>query len=251
MTTITERDEWLCARRELLEREKELTRLRDELAQRRRALPWVRVEKEYRFEAVDGTRTLAELFDGRSQLIVYHFMFGPDWTEGCSRCSFWADNFDGALAHLGQRDVTMICASRAPLEALEAYKRRMGWSFPWVSSAGTDFNVDFGVSFTPEQQISGAQYNFRHTDHLGEERPGLSVFTLRDGVVYHTYACYARGLDAINGAYQLLDLTPKGRDEDDLPATMAWVRRHDAYEDRRPNAANSTFRRTRTGSSKG
>jgi len=225
------RDEWLLARHELLEREKELTHLRDELARQRRELPWVRVGKTYNFESEDGARTLKELFDGRSQLIVYHFMFGPEWTEGCPSCSFWADTFDGAIVHLNHRDVTMLCVSRAPLETIEAYKRRMGWTFEWVSSLRSDFNFDFGVSFTEEQRSTGAEYNFRPVDKPGEERPGLSAFALEDGVVYHTYSCYARGLDAINGAYQLLDLAPKGRDEDDLPWPMAWVRRHDVYED--------------------
>ena len=175
--------------------------------------------------------TLKELLDGRSQLLVYHFMFGPKWTEGCPSCSFWADTFDGAIVHLNHRDVTMLCVSRAPLETIEAYKRRMGWSFPWVSSLGSDFNFDFGVSFAEEQRATGAEYNFRQVDEPGEESPGLSAFALADGVVYHTYSCYARGLDAINGAYQLLDLAPKGRDEDDLPRPMAWVRRHDTNED--------------------
>ena len=225
------RDEWLRARHELLRREKKLTHLRDELARQRRELPWVRVDKTYSFEAKDGTRTLRELFDGRSQLIVYHFMLGPEWTEGCPSCSFWADTFDGAIVHLNHRDVTMLCVSRALLETIEVYKRRMGWTFPWVSSLRSDFNFDFGVSFTEEQRSLGAEYNFRPIDKPGEELAGLSAFALEDGVVYHTYSCYARGLDAINGAYQLLDLAPKGRDEDDLPWPMAWVRRHDVYED--------------------
>lgn len=225
------RDEWLLARRELLEREKELTRLRDELARQRRRLPWVRAEDAYTLETEAGTKTLGELFEGRSQLIVYHFMFGPDWTEGCPVCSFWADGFDRAIVHLNQRDITMVCVSRAPLGRLQAYKRRMGWGFPWVSSLRSDFNFDFGVSFTQEEQANGAEYNFRPADNPGEERAGLSVFALQDGVVYRTYSCYARGLDAVNGAYQLLDLAPRGRDEDHLPSPMAWVRRHDEYAD--------------------
>jgi predicted dithiol-disulfide oxidoreductase (DUF899 family) len=229
---IGTRDDWLAARRELLEREKALTRVSDELARQRRALPWARIDKQYSFETGEGTRTLAELFDGRSQLLVYHFMFGPDWTEGCKSCSFWADTFDGAIVHLGQRDVTMLCVSRAPLARLEAYKARMGWSFPWVSSLGSDFNFDFGVSFTEEQRADGAEYNFRWIEQpWGDELPGLSAFALEDGVVYHTYSCYARGLDAINGAYQLLDRAPGGRDEDGLAYTMSWLRRHDEYED--------------------
>jgi predicted dithiol-disulfide oxidoreductase (DUF899 family) len=225
------REEWLLGRRELLEREKELTRLRDELARRRRELPWVRVDEEYRFGTNEGTKTLRELFDGRSQLLVYHFMLGPEWTEGCPSCSFWADSFDGAIVHLEHRDVTMLCVSRAPLEAIEAYRRRMGWSFRWVSSLESDFNFDFGVSFTEEQRSQGGEYNYRQIEKPAEEMPGLSAFALEEGVVYHTYSCYGRGLDAINSAYQLLDLCPKGRDEGDLPWPMAWVRRHDAYEE--------------------
>jgi predicted dithiol-disulfide oxidoreductase (DUF899 family) len=224
------REEWLAARKELLQQEKELTQRRDELARQRRQLPWVPVDKQYKFETNEGTRALSELFAGRSQLLVYHFMFGPEWTEGCPTCSFWADTFDGTIIHLDHRHVTMLCVSRAPLETIEAYKRRMGWSFPWVSSLGSDFNFDFGVSFTEEQRTTGAEYNFRQVDEPGEETPGLSAFALEDGIVYHTYSCYARGLDAINSAYQLLDLVPNGRDEDDLSRPTAWVRRHDTYE---------------------
>jgi predicted dithiol-disulfide oxidoreductase (DUF899 family) len=226
---VATRAEWLAARRELLEREKQLTRLSDELARQRRELPWVPVEKPYTFETDDGPRTLAELFDGRSQLLVYHFMFGPGWAEGCPSCSFWADSFDGAIQHLEHRDVTMVCASRAPLATLQAYKRRMGWTFAWVSSLGSDFNFDYGVSFTEEQRAAGAEYNFRRIDLPYEEMPGLSAFALLDGVVHHTYSSYSRGLEALNSAYGLLDLAPRGRDEDDLPWPMAWVRRHDAY----------------------
>lgn len=228
--TVGTREAWLAARKELLQREKELTQGRDELARQRRQLPWVPLEKRYNFETNEGTRALSELFAGRSQLLVYHFMLGPEWTEGCRSCSFWADTFDGAIVHLEHRDATMICVSRAPLETIEAYKRRMGWSFRWVSSLHSDFNFDFGVSFTEEQRATGADYNFRPVEKPGEERPGLSAFALEHGVVYHTYSCYARGLDAINSAYHLLDLAPKGRDEDDLPSPMAWVRRHDTYE---------------------
>jgi predicted dithiol-disulfide oxidoreductase (DUF899 family) len=227
------REEWLAARRELLEREKELTRRSDEVARQRRELPWVRVDKPYSFETDEGTKTLAELFEGRSQLLVYHFMFGPDWTEGCPGCSFMADHLDGPIVHLNQREVTMLCVSRAPLAKLQAYKRRMGWTFPWVSSLGGDFNFDFGVSFTEEQQADGPEYNFRSVGddarYRSEELPGLSAFALEDGVVYHTYSCYARGLDALLGAYQLLDRAPKGRDEGDPP--QDWIRRHDDYED--------------------
>jgi predicted dithiol-disulfide oxidoreductase (DUF899 family) len=230
--TLATRAQWLAERRALLEREKELTRLRDELAEERRRLPWVPVEKHYEFDTPDGVRTLAELFDGRSQLLVYHFMFGPDWTEGCPSCSFWADSFDGAVLHLRHRDVTMIAVSRAPLDALLAYRERMGWSFAWVSSLRNDFNFDYGVSFTESQRAGGAEYNYRLVEKPGEERPGLSAFAIgEDGTVYHTYSCYARGLDPINSAYQLLDLAPKGRDEGGLPWPMAWVRRHDAYDD--------------------
>jgi predicted dithiol-disulfide oxidoreductase (DUF899 family) len=247
------REEWRAARLQLLEREKELTRRSDELARQRRELPWVAIEKEYSFETDDGTKTLAELFDGRSQLIVYHFMFGPEYTAGCPTCSSAADTFDGAIVHLNARDVTMICASRAPLEKLEAYKRRMGWSFRWVSSLGTDFNFDFGVSFTEEQQREGAEYNYRSvemksvveagvasdqiagladavgTDLAGylTELPGLSAFALADGVVYHTYSCYARGGEFLLGYYPILDRAPKGRNEGDPPEN--WIRRHDEY----------------------
>jgi predicted dithiol-disulfide oxidoreductase (DUF899 family) len=250
------REEWLAARKELLEREKELTRRSDELARQRRELPWVRVEKEYRFETDEGTKTLAELFDGRSQLLVYHFMFGPEYTAGCPVCSCVADCFAGFGVHLNHHDVTMLCVSRAPLEKLQAYKRRMGWQFPWVSSLGSDFNFDFNVSFTEEQQRTGIEYNFRTlwaedlkplleadagpiaeiaamvgTDPAGytREAPGMSAFELSDGVVYHTYSAYARGLDGLWGIYQWLDRAPKGRNEGDPP--QPWMRRHDEYED--------------------
>jgi predicted dithiol-disulfide oxidoreductase (DUF899 family) len=227
------REEWLAASRELLAEEKELTRRSDGLARRRRELPWVRIEKEYRFETTEGTKTLAELFDGRSQLLVYHFMFGPDWTEGCDGCSLLADHFDGPLVHLNQRDVTLVCVSRAPLEKLQAYKRRMAWTFPWVSSLGSDFNFDFGVSFTEEQRRNGGEYNFRRVEGggLGEEEPGMSAFALEDGVVYHTYSFFARGGDALMTVYQLLDRAPNGRDEDDLDFPQEWWRRRDEYEE--------------------
>ena len=224
---VASRQEWLAARLELLDKEKEFTRLRDELSERRRALPRVRLEKEYVFDGPEGKRTLEELFAGRSQLIVYHFMFDPDWDEGCPNCSFWADGFDGAPQHLAHRDATMVLISRAPIEKLIAYRTRMGWRIPWFSSSGNEFNFDFGASFTED---GGGTYNFR--DHHGRgEAPGLSVFLKADdGSIYHTYSCYARGLDMINVTYQLLDLTPKGRDEDGLPWPMDWVRRHDAYD---------------------
>jgi predicted dithiol-disulfide oxidoreductase (DUF899 family) len=234
------RDEWLVARKELLEREKELTRRNDELARQRRELPWVRVDKEYRFETDDGTKTLAELFDGRSQLLVYHFMFGPEYTAGCPVCSSAADTFDGAVAHLKARDVTFLCVSRAPLERLQAYKRRMGWSFPWVSSLGTDFNFDFDVSQTEEQLAPFLEADVPPivaqlaaacgTDLAGylAEGPGLSAFMLSDDVVYHTYSTYARGLEPLMGFYPLLDRVSKGRDEHDQ--SEFWIRRHDEYE---------------------
>jgi predicted dithiol-disulfide oxidoreductase (DUF899 family) len=230
--TIGTREEWTAARVDLLAREKELNRLRDELAEQRRRLPWVPVDKEYRFDGPAGPRSLRELFDGRSQLLVYHFMFGPDWTEGCQSCSFWADSFDGIGVHLAHRDVTLVCVARASYEQLAVYRDRMGWSLPWYSSSASDFNFDFGVSFTADQQERGGTYNFTHQEHPYEEMPGLSAFvTDLTGAVFHTYSTYSRGLDPINSAYQLLDLGPKGRDEADLQWPMAWLRRHDAYDD--------------------
>jgi predicted dithiol-disulfide oxidoreductase (DUF899 family) len=237
-------DEHLAARLELLAAEKELTRRGDEVARMRRALPWVAVEKEYVFDTDGGDKTLRELFDGRSQLLVYHFMFGPEWNEGCPVCSYWADNFDGGIVHLKYRDVTMLCASRAPIERLQAYKRRMGWSFPWVSSGRSEFNYDYGVSVPgldagasqPEMERPGPEtpnlpaYNFTKKP-FGAENPGLSAFALENGIVYHTYSCYARGLDAFNAANQLLDRAPHGRDEDTLPVPIMWLRRHDEYKD--------------------
>ena len=227
--TIGTRDEWLAARLELLESEKELNRRRDELAVKRRALPWVPVEPTYEFDTTSGRISLEELFAGRSQLLVYHFMLGPDWEEGCPSCSFWADTYDGNSVHLAARGVSFVCASRAPLAQINAYKERMGWTFEWVSSAPSSFNFDFGVSFTPEQMESGGEYNFA-SGRVGEEMPGLSAFALEGGRVYHTYSTYSRGLDPLNGAYQLLDLAPHGRDEDGLEWSMAWLRRHDAYD---------------------
>jgi predicted dithiol-disulfide oxidoreductase (DUF899 family) len=235
------REEWRAAREKLLEREKELTRRADELAQERRELPWVRLEKEYRFETDDGSKTLAELFDGRSQLLVYHFMFGTEYTEGCLVCSAGADTFDGAVPHLNARDVTFACISRAPLERLQAYKRRMGWEFPWASSLGTDFNFDFDVSHTEEQlaeflkgdvpPVISQMATACGTDPAGyvAEGPGLSAFALSDGVVYHTYSTYRRGLEVMLGFYPLLDRVPKGRDEGSL-AEEFWIRRHDEYQ---------------------
>ena len=253
------RKKWLAARLELLEAEKELTRRSDELARRRQALPWVRIDKEYRFETDEGSTSLPDLFRGRSQLLVYHFMFGPDYKAGCPSCSAIADGFDGFAVHLANHDVTLSAVSRAPLVELQAYKRRMGWTFPWASSLGTDFNVDFSVRFTEEQQREGGiEYNYRREaawtvgltsralsrETGGEgpvaeiaamtgtdvatytrERPGMSAFALEDGVVYHTYSTYARGLDGLWGMYQWLDRAPKGRNE-----TGVWWRRHDEYE---------------------
>jgi predicted dithiol-disulfide oxidoreductase (DUF899 family) len=223
-------DEHRAARLRLLAREKELNRLRDELAAERRRLPWVPVSKDYEFDGPDGRVLLPALFAGRSQLIVYHFMLGPGWEEGCPICSFWADSYDGMPVHLARRDTSLVAVSRAPFAEITAYRRRMGWSFPWYSSAPGDFNHDFGVSFTPEQRAAGAEYNFRHVDRPKDELPGISVFALGDrGQVFHTYSAYSRGLDPLNSGYQLLDLTPKGRDEQELPWTMAWLRRHDEY----------------------
>jgi predicted dithiol-disulfide oxidoreductase (DUF899 family) len=236
--TVGTREEWLRARQALLDKEKELTRRNDELARERRELPWVRLDKDYRFETDDGTKTLAELFDGRSQLVVYHFMFGPEYTAGCPVCSSAADTFSGAVEHLRARDVTFSCVSRAPLERLLAYKGRMGWKFPWASSSGTDFNFDFDVSHTEEQLapfLNGELGPVPElaaacgTDSAGymAEGPGLSAFALSDGVVHHTYSTYARGLEVLMGFYPLLDRAPRGRDEGDPPEV--WMRRHDEY----------------------
>jgi predicted dithiol-disulfide oxidoreductase (DUF899 family) len=254
------REEWLAARRELLEAEKELTRQSDELARRRQELPWVRVDKEYQFETEEGSVSLADLFSGRSQLLIYHFMFGPDYTAGCPSCSAIADGFNGFVVHLANHDVTLSAVSRAPLSKLQAYKRRMGWTFPWASSFGSDFNFDFNVWFSEEQQRGGGiEYNYRREAPVPDalagktvrewqsrgdqgpvaeiaattgtdvatytrERPGMSAFVLEDGLVYHTYSTYARGLDGLWGMYQWLDRAPKGRNE-----TGVWWRRHDEY----------------------
>jgi predicted dithiol-disulfide oxidoreductase (DUF899 family) len=224
--------EWLVARKDLLTREKDLTRLRDEVSKHRRALPWVKVDKEYLFYGQEGKETLADLFDGRRQLIVYHFMFGPGWEEGCKSCSYLADHFDGANWHLPHRDVTFVVVSRAPLSEFEPYKKRMGWRFEWVSSHGSDFNFDYHVSFAEDEVGAEGDYNYENQEIGSDEMPGASVFYKdADGAIFHTYSAYARGLDILIGAYNLLDLTPKGRDEAELPWTMAWVRRHDEYED--------------------
>jgi predicted dithiol-disulfide oxidoreductase (DUF899 family) len=244
------REEWLAARLELLEAEKALTRRGDELARQRQQLPWVRIDKEYRFETDDGTASLADLFSGRSQLIIYHFMFGPDYTAGCPSCSAIADGFDPVVIHLANHDVTLMAISRAPLAKLQAYKRRMGWTFPWASAADSDFTADFNVYFTEAQQREGrVEYNYQRGGHAMDasqipepvkqfaatcgtdaptytrDRPGLSTFVLEDGEIYHTYSTYARGLDGLWGMYQWLDRAPKGRNE-----TGPWWRRHDEYK---------------------
>ena len=230
--TVVSQDQWLAARKALLAKEKDFTKARDELSKQRRELPWVKVDKRYVFDAPAGKQTLADLFAGRSQLIVYHFMLGPGWTDGCPSCSFLADHFDGAAIHLAQRDVTLVVVSRAPLAEIEAYQKRMGWKFKWVSSYGSDFNHDFHVSFTPEEKAAGkVEYNYSMTEFPSEEAPGLSAFIKDEtGAIFHTYSAYARGLDILVGAYNFLDMAPKGRDEDKLPWSMAWVRRHDEYE---------------------
>lgn len=226
---VVSRDEWLAARRDFLKAEKEVTHLRDKLAQDRPALPWVRIEKEYVFDTPEGPRTLAELFEGRSQLLVQHFMFAPGWKEGCPSCSFMADHTDGMNWHLAHHDVTMIAVSRAPLADIERYRQRMGWQFRWVSSNGSPFNYDFRVSFTPEEVASGhIDYNFGQWDETGEEWPGLSAFFKDEaGNVFHTYSTFGRGVEAMMGTYAMLDLMPKGRNEDE---GMDWVRRHDRYK---------------------
>ena len=225
--------EWLAARREFLKKEKEFTRMRDELSRLRREMPWEKVEKKYVFEGANGAETLADLFDGRGQLIVYHFMFGPGWKEGCPSCSFLADSFDGAAIHMAQRDTTFVAISRATLPEIEAFKKRMGWKFKWVSSNGTDFNYDYHVTFTKEESSNGKPvYNFGTIPAYGEEAPGASAFIKKDGQVFHTYSTYARGLDMFLPAYHWLDITAKGRDEADIkPHAMAWVRHHDRYSD--------------------
>ena len=230
--TVVSQDEWLEARKALLAKEKEFSKQRDALSAARRALPWVKVEKNYVFEGPAGKETLADLFGSKSQLLVYHFMLGPGWKDGCPSCSFLADHFDGANIHLAQRDVAFVVVSRAPLAEIDAYKKRMGWRFKWMSSYGSDFNHDFHVSFTPEEKASGkVEYNYAVGSFPSEEAPGLSAFSKDGGAVFHTYSTYGRGLDIIIGTYNMLDLAPKGRDEDALPWSMAWVRRHDEYEE--------------------
>jgi len=230
---IASRAEWLAARKKLLAKEKEYTHMRDALAAERRALPWVRVDQNYVFDTPQGKKTLAELFDGRSQLAVYHFMFGPDWKEGCPSCSMAADGFDGVRAHLMQRDVTFTAISRASLDQIETFQKRMGWRFPWASSGNNTFNHDFQVSFTKEELASGKVYNYETMSFPAGEAPGFSTFAKdASGRVYHTYSTFGRGLDELLGVYYFLDRTAKGRNEDALPHPMAWVRHHDRYETR-------------------
>ena len=227
---VVSRAEWLVARTELLAREKELTRQRDALNAERRKLPWVRVEKEYVFDGPRGEETLADLFDGKSQLVVYHFMFGPGWEEGCPTCSLVADNFDSNIVHLAHREVSLVVVSRAPLSEIEPFKKRMGWRFKWVSSYRNEFNHDYRVSFTKAEMANDNYYNYNTSGFPSEEAPGISVFYQNEaGEVFHTYSCYARGAEFLIGAYGYLDLVPKGRDEDALPFTMAWIRHHDRY----------------------
>lgn len=229
---VVSREQWLAARRELLEKEKEFTRARDALSEERRLLPWVKVDKEYAFESLAGKESLSDLFGSNSQLLVYHFMFGPDWEEGCKSCSFWADNYNGTIVHLAHRNVTMVTIGRAPLDKLDAYRRRMGWDIKMVSSADTDFNYDYHVSFTAGQMESGEiEYNFRKAPAFSAEAPGISVFYKDDtGDIFHTYSTYSRGLDILNGTYNLLDLVPEGRNEEGQGASMKWLRRHDQYD---------------------
>jgi predicted dithiol-disulfide oxidoreductase (DUF899 family) len=237
MTTrqpIVSKEQWLKARQAHLAKEKEMTRQRDALARERRELPWVKVEERYVFDTPQGKVTLAELFRGKSQLIVYHFMFGPDWAEGCPSCSYVSDHLNGAVPHLAARDTSLVMVSRAPIEKIEAFKKRMGWQFPWVSSFGSKFNYDFHVSFTPEERAKGeVYYNYKMQPFPSDEGPGASVFYKDPATeeIFHTYSTFGRGLDTMVTTYVLLDLVPKGRDEDDLPFDMQWVRYHDRYED--------------------
>jgi predicted dithiol-disulfide oxidoreductase (DUF899 family) len=228
---VVSRDEWVAERKMLLAREKELTRLRDQVARERRALPWVRIDKHYTFDTREGRRTLPELFDGRRQLLVQHFMFAPGWEQGCPSCSYMADHIDGMNVHLEHRDLTLEAVSRAPLADIERFRQRMGWRFNWVSSHGSDFNHDFAVSFTPEELAKGdLYYNYGTTPYAHEEAPGLSVFYKDDaGEVFHTYSTYGRGVEVMMGTYNMLDLTPRGRSERDVKHKMEWVRHHDRY----------------------
>jgi predicted dithiol-disulfide oxidoreductase (DUF899 family) len=229
---VVSQSEWLAARKDLLAEEKEFTRRRDALSAKRRELPWVKVEKNYVFDGPNGKESLSDLFRGNTQLIVYHFMLGPDWKEGCPSCSFLGDHFDGTLVHLNARDVSFSAVSRAPMPQIEAFKKRMGWHFKWVSSNSNDFNYDYHVSFTKDEMAKGkVNYNYGEREFPSEEGPGLSVFYKNAvGEIFHTYSTYGRGLDILLGAYNFLDLTSKGRDEDALTFTMSWVRHHDRYE---------------------
>ncbi len=228
---VVSHEAWMKARKDFLVKEKEFTRLRDELSLQRRRLPWEKVEKQYIFDGPDGKETLAELFGKKSQLIVYHFMFSPEWEEGCLHCSFWADNFNGIIVHLNHRDVSFLAISRAPLAKIDRFKKRMGWSFKWVSSFGSDFNYDFQASFTPEQmQNKTAVYNYEQMDPGDADREGVSVFYKnKSGAIFHTYSTYARGIDMLNAAYNYLDLAPRGRDEKGLESPQDWLNHHDKY----------------------
>ena len=224
------REQWIAERTALLAQEKELTRLRDQIAHERRSLPWVRVDKDYVFATLEGQRRLADLFDGRRQLLVQHFMLGPSWEQGCPSCSFMADHSDGMTVHLAQRDVTLVAVSRAPLAEIERFRQRMGWQFNWVSSHGSDFNYDFGVSFTPERVAKGElYYNYGKWPFAYEEWPGISVFFRNNNETFHTYSTYGRGVEVMMGTYNMLDLVPKGRDEREVEHKMEWVRHHDRY----------------------
>jgi len=237
---VVSQEEWVATRKELLRKEKEFTRQRDELSRQRRELPWVKVEKNYVFDGPKGKTSLADLFEGRSQLIVYHFMFGPGWEQGCPSCSFVADHFNSIIVHLNARDVSMAAVSRAPLEELQPFQKRMDWSFKWVSSFDNDFNRDFHVSFTKDEMAKGkVYYNYGMMEFPSEEAPGVSVFYKdRAGNIFHTYSTYTRGLDILLGAYNYLDMTPKGRDEEGLAQGMAWVRHHDRYAPAKESAAS-------------
>jgi predicted dithiol-disulfide oxidoreductase (DUF899 family) len=247
---IVSHDEWTAARKAHLAEEKTFTRARDALSRQRRELPWEKVEKNYVFDGPGGKETLADLFAGKSQLIVYHFMLGPDWEEGCKSCSLLADHFDGSVIHLAQRDVSFVVVSRAPLARIEKFRQRMGWHFKWVSSFGGDFNFDYQVSASPQEKATGkALYNYEETTFPSDERPGASVFFKNEaGEVFHTYSSYGRGLDMLIGAYHFLDLAPKGRDEAGLPYGMAWVRHHDRY-DGAPVDPNATYQQPKSSDS--
>jgi len=228
--TVVSQTEWIKVRKELLVKEKEFTRLRDQLSAERRALPWVKIEKEYVFDGLEGQQSLSDLFDGKSQLMVYHFMFGSEWEEGCPSCSFWADNFNGIDIHLAHRDISFLAISRTDCEKIETYKQRMGWDFKWISSLNNDFNYDLGVSFTPEEkETNEITYNYLKQPYFIDELAGVSVFLKNEqGDIFHTYSTYSRGLDILNGAYNYIDLSPKGRDEE--TGIMKWLHRHDQYE---------------------